>query len=507
MKFELQSWQIEGFVKNSSLLFIPEYQREGEVWTPRKKKLFIDTIIKGWRIPKIYLNNPDGSKEYEIVDGQQRIHTILDFVAGDFKIEKEDGSKVSFEKLDSSIQQNILNYKIDVEVIHEATDDEVSELFSRLQEGVGLNSAEKLNAISSALTLFVNQTESHPFFDKANFRKKRYGLKNICQQITFLEAEGIGPAKYPDLRDFFYDNPDISDETKMHITSTLDFMNRIFSQETDYLSKAGNVTTVYLICSWILKGEKEDRYRDVSNLNKFFSQFFLDYETKYSIDKDFISYNLALLQSTSGGESIRSRYKIMKKHLYLYEPGYCLFLTADELSDFSSSVDQSIVEKVEKIHLLMQEINERAIGLGRNIVFDITSESSQVFLILQHRIKNVKGYETFIDLLWKAFYEGSHSANNIGTLDNDRNHTKPLKDLNILIKIDDLRKIDAHDLEHDRNTYQQKVKIACDLWKLYVSKRHINDFNENDFVIFQYKIIQELLDFLLTYRDQLRSSV
>jgi hypothetical protein len=55
-----------------------EYQREADIWSGDDKKYLIDSLLKGFDIPKIYLREmPDNF--LEIVDGQQRIDTILKF--------------------------------------------------------------------------------------------------------------------------------------------------------------------------------------------------------------------------------------------------------------------------------------------------------------------------------------------------------------------------------------------------------------------------------------------
>jgi uncharacterized protein with ParB-like and HNH nuclease domain len=56
---------------------IPDWQRE-EVWDDDKKQRLIDSILRGWKLPKFYfVKNSDD--EYEVVDGQQRLSAIFEF--------------------------------------------------------------------------------------------------------------------------------------------------------------------------------------------------------------------------------------------------------------------------------------------------------------------------------------------------------------------------------------------------------------------------------------------
>ena len=71
---------------DSELLVVtPKFQRRS-VWSPAAKSYFIETIVKGFPSPPIYLRfrqSDDESKPIrEVVDGQQRIRAVLEFMAG-----------------------------------------------------------------------------------------------------------------------------------------------------------------------------------------------------------------------------------------------------------------------------------------------------------------------------------------------------------------------------------------------------------------------------------------
>jgi hypothetical protein len=63
----------------------PDFQR-GEVWSTIKKQRLIDSIIRRWHVPPIHLvATNDGT--YDVLDGQQRLTAIRDFVNGKFAID------------------------------------------------------------------------------------------------------------------------------------------------------------------------------------------------------------------------------------------------------------------------------------------------------------------------------------------------------------------------------------------------------------------------------------
>ena len=78
----------------------------------------MDTIIRGKPIPKIYMRqdvNPQTRRVVrEIVDGQQRLHTVLSFLKDGFKISKahsEDFGRRYFSNLPKGTQSDILKYE------------------------------------------------------------------------------------------------------------------------------------------------------------------------------------------------------------------------------------------------------------------------------------------------------------------------------------------------------------------------------------------------------------
>ena len=95
----------------------PDYQRPGGVWSPSKKKLFIDSLLNGYDIPKVYLHTLIGEHEkdgyeYSIIDGRQRMETIWEFLdnrfplATDFKYFENDDVQAG-GMLFSDLEENV----------------------------------------------------------------------------------------------------------------------------------------------------------------------------------------------------------------------------------------------------------------------------------------------------------------------------------------------------------------------------------------------------------------
>lgn len=143
----------------------PVYQRQGELWNKYKKQLFLDSILNGFDIPKMYFHvlqkhyTKNGNmKKYAVIDGRQRLETIWKFlddenaVLGDNEIlykKKELNLKgYNYEAL-SRDYPGLAGYFSDYElpVMAVKTDDDdveiIEEMFSRLNEAVSINAYRK----------------------------------------------------------------------------------------------------------------------------------------------------------------------------------------------------------------------------------------------------------------------------------------------------------------------------------------------------------------------------
>src|SRR5437867_12726168 len=85
MKMELRSRALDKVYKRRDRIDMPDFQRE-EVWTELQKRRLIDTILKGWHLPKFYFRKLDESN-FECVDGQQRLAAIFEFFDGKLTLE------------------------------------------------------------------------------------------------------------------------------------------------------------------------------------------------------------------------------------------------------------------------------------------------------------------------------------------------------------------------------------------------------------------------------------
>jgi len=126
----------------------PPFQRN-PVWTDRQKGFLMDTMLNGYPIPEIYMQdiiNEKGEKIYTVVDGQQRITACLDFIYGKFSIDAKDSPSfgdLTFDDLNGDQKKLIYSYQFVIRVLPAISDLEIREIFQRLnRNNVALNPQE-----------------------------------------------------------------------------------------------------------------------------------------------------------------------------------------------------------------------------------------------------------------------------------------------------------------------------------------------------------------------------
>lgn len=152
--FDTRTYNISDFVEwqeNGLLELSPEFQRR-YVWTEKAKSYLIDTIIRGKPIPKLLLSQKlQGKKNVRVVvDGQQRLRTILGFYNGDFKISRVHNAEFAgktFDDLTEDEQDEFLQYELGVDLLFNMPYEEILDVFARINSyTVKLKTQEIYNA-------------------------------------------------------------------------------------------------------------------------------------------------------------------------------------------------------------------------------------------------------------------------------------------------------------------------------------------------------------------------
>ncbi|RTZ40607.1 DUF262 domain-containing protein [Candidimonas sp. SYP-B2681] len=150
VSFQTVSWFNER--KNDGTLEIsPKFQRRA-VWLEKERSQLLETMLNRLPFPEIYVHvetdTNSGKQNYAVVDGQQRITSILKFLDNEFPLPVSDfWDGEYFRDLSDEVKLTFWDYKIVVRFLRKTNDEEIRSLFTKLNtNNIALNDQELRNA-------------------------------------------------------------------------------------------------------------------------------------------------------------------------------------------------------------------------------------------------------------------------------------------------------------------------------------------------------------------------
>ncbi len=238
---------------NEQLELDPPYQRRS-IWSPRDRRFFLDSIFRGFPSPTIFLHktiDDIGRTKYAVVDGKQRLETIMSFIQDKIYIDKEYGDTRLEGKKWSEISQNIelryafLNYQIPVEFVNV---DEgltyVNEIFDRLNRNTKkLVDQELRHAMYDGWFITFVEKESEEELDWQTLhivttsRSKRMAdvqfLSELLIVVFKMDVSGFDQR----VIDSFYANFENPEESQLDVKCTQDEAKKTFVKARKLLVK------------------------------------------------------------------------------------------------------------------------------------------------------------------------------------------------------------------------------------------------------------------------------
>lgn len=140
-------WFKKAFESGDLVIKAP-FQRN-PVWSERQQSALIDTILLEYPIPEIYmqdLTDAQGNQKYILVDGQQRIRAVLEFLAGRLELEDESPhwARMRFDDLTEADKKKVYEYCFVVRQLPDIPDEELRIIFQRLNRNTMTLTAQEL---------------------------------------------------------------------------------------------------------------------------------------------------------------------------------------------------------------------------------------------------------------------------------------------------------------------------------------------------------------------------
>lgn len=317
------------------------YQREADIWSKDDEQYLIDTILRGFGMPAIFIHSKDGSEF--IVDGQQRLNTIWKFKDSKIPLSMEysneiinDPENLDYNNGKPSFYYHELNmnwksifdgYPLPTININDYNDEEIRDLFRRLQRGKPLITGEILNAYPGSIVLVMRNLAEHDYFNKViAVHPGRYRYNHLVAQFLFLESMGIRDITPKYLYLFFKANEDMNTDSAIYknVLKVLNYLTSVFITKTPELNRGWNVT-LYILTSYLIKHYAMKHSSQKENLKDFFIDFYHSVPKTMSIEKiddeELTNFSLAMGRSTNSEKNIRIRHEIiLKRFLESYDP-------------------------------------------------------------------------------------------------------------------------------------------------------------------------------------------
>jgi hypothetical protein len=161
----------------------PPYQRK-PVWMARQKSHLVESVLLTLPIPEVFIQrttSEEGATTYALVDGQQRIRTLLQYVGAESEGDQEEYDKFALDKLDpasewyqkrftdlgSDAKKLFFGYKIAIRYLDDADEESTKDMFRRLNSFTVILTAQELrNATYEGpfARLAEHQAEEHADF-------------------------------------------------------------------------------------------------------------------------------------------------------------------------------------------------------------------------------------------------------------------------------------------------------------------------------------------------------
>ena len=332
--------------KNEEWIVDPSYQRR-KVWGEKDNVRLIETILLDLVIPEIFIwdNNTDpetGRTITHIVDGQQRVNAIFEFISDNFKLKskclldeniKKQFGDLLFSNLPNECKTKIWTYELSVVNLNPSFSiDDIHNMFYRLNlTDYSLNDQEKRNSFDSEFGKTAEELADNPFWDENKLFSpkdiRRMGDVEYCSSILLLCRQGIVDQTKQDKLDELYKDyadeyPD-SEKDVAKVLKAIEIIKEFISDETTtFTNKKIQMYTLFTVAfdfidnqTTVVDEMKVLFVSFVKAYNAFSNEYDLSFENSAQ-DKAYEAIKKYKLASSEGVNKLVNRmirFEVLKK--------------------------------------------------------------------------------------------------------------------------------------------------------------------------------------------------
>lgn len=244
----------------------PPYQRRS-VWTDEKQSYFIDSILRNFPIPPIFLHRKidtdTGTTNFDVIDGKQRLTAIARFINNEIPAANEYGPAEEPNVLDGAyfkdlssneklveFKSSFWKYDLPIEYIDPSDVGLIEDVFDRLnRNGEPLKGQELRNAQyhSTPIAQSVDELISHPYLKErlSVTDLARMEDKEFCSECLLSALMGQVIGSNQEILDKLYEKHK-ADDFSAALTLSNQICSDLSSLNLDYASnRIGGVSHLY----------------------------------------------------------------------------------------------------------------------------------------------------------------------------------------------------------------------------------------------------------------------
>lgn len=329
-------------VKAGQVVFDCPIQRDDKQWSLSQKSKLIRAILVDFSIPPIYsvgLKNEENNEMiYSILDGKQRLTTLIEFLDGEFPIspkmeEIEFEGKIynikgmRFQTMPIELKEAIYDYSLNMVYYVHLSDSEIAEMFDLLNNGTPLSRQQKANAhMGMDAARKMNELKKHQFFLvnaalSKNQHTKSEDIEAITQAMMILDKDyALESFSGKNMNQYSATIKYGKDHLFSEIKGILDYIHDALDFYTDKLVLKKTVIPIVIQIGQMAKND--DMPKDM--FLEWIQQFKLSIENKGKIK---INYHEYMGTGSFSKNKLHGRLNAAKRHYNVFKENALLTIT------------------------------------------------------------------------------------------------------------------------------------------------------------------------------------
>lgn len=239
-----------------------------------------------------------------------------------------------FSEIPEYWQEEFRGTGLSIVLIQDASDDDIEELFSRLNNGEPLNAAEKRNAMSGDMSKLIREVAKHKFFvEQLKIKNTRFQHLEIAAKFLLLEdTSQAGLGLFADLKKKFLDEM-VKKNKKMQsaaqsgltkrVNEQLSTLQKVFRKQDPLLNKQAYAPLYYIFIKRI--GADYGHPSLYTKIRTFIEKFQVDRienleKPEEERDTALIEFGRLMQQGTNDLNSLKQRIAILTRYFLLEHP-------------------------------------------------------------------------------------------------------------------------------------------------------------------------------------------